>query len=167
MLSKAAIEGRIAPGAAPVAQSAILSETAFELDGDLRELSRLAERVDRFCRSEGLDEDAAFELNLVLEELFSNAVRHGGCEHVKNAVAVRLRPAGGGDVEVEFRDRGAPFDPTALPRPDLTTPLGERRPGGLGVHLVRQIVRDLRYRRAGEWNQLTMRRERRHEAKPI
>ncbi|MGO9263192.1 MAG: ATP-binding protein [Bryobacteraceae bacterium] len=148
-----------------MAQSAILSDTEFELDGNLRELGPLVEHVDRFCQAGGLDAGAAFELNLVLDELFTNAVRHGGCEGMKNAVHVRLRLLENGGVAVEFRDRGVPFDPTSAPEPDLAAPLSERRPGGLGIHLVRQIMRDLEYRRMGEWNQLTMRREARHEGR--
>jgi serine/threonine-protein kinase RsbW len=148
-------------------QSAVLSDTAFELDGDLEELERLMELVDHFCRTEGMDGEAAFELTLVLEELFTNAVRHGGCEGMKGAVAVRLRHAGEGQVGVEYRDRGRPFDPMTAPPPDLHTPLEDRKPGGLGIHLVKQIMHDLQYQRTGEWNRITMRREPRQEAKSI
>jgi anti-sigma regulatory factor (Ser/Thr protein kinase) len=70
-------------------------------------------------------------------------------------------------MPVEFHDRGVPFDPTSVAEPDLAVPLAERQVGGLGIHLVRQTMRDLEYRRDGEWNQLTMRREGRHEAKSI
>src|SRR5262249_51050976 len=123
----------------------ILSDTVFELDGDLGQLERLVEHVDGFCQAEGLDEDATFELNLVLEELFTNAVQHGGCAGMKRAVAVRLHAAGDHNIAIEFRDRGAPFDPTSAPTPDLVTPLEDREPGGLGIHLVRQIMRNLEY----------------------
>jgi serine/threonine-protein kinase RsbW len=150
-----------------MAQSAILGETAFELDGDLRELERLVERVDQFCRAEGLDGEAAFELNLALEELFVNAVLHGGCGGTRGAATVRMWPIADGSVGVEFRDRGAPFNPATAAEPDLTAPLEDRKPGGLGIHLVRRIMSDLEYRRDGEWNQLTMRRAGKHEAESI
>lgn len=162
----AGVAQRIAPGHPAVAQSAILNETEFELDGSLRELGRMVERVDRFCQEAALDHDAGFELNLVLEELFTNAVKHGGCEGMKNAVQVRLGLLENGGVTVEFRDHGAPFDPTSAAAPNVTSPLSERQPGGLGIHLVRQTMHDLQYQRAGEWNRLTMRREGKQEAKP-
>ena len=150
-----------------MSQSALLKHAEFELDGKLSELGRLVEQVDQFCLAAGLESAAAFELNLVLEELFINAVRHGGCEGMKSAVEVRFRLLEGGAVAVEYGDRGVPFDPTAMAEPDLAAPLAERRPGGLGIHLVRQTMRDLQYVRAGEWNRLTMRREGKHEAKSI
>jgi serine/threonine-protein kinase RsbW len=150
-----------------MAQSANLSDTEFELDGNLEELGRLWECVDQFCQAQGLDTETTFDLILVLEELFTNAVRHGGCGGMTNAVHVHLRLLENGGMAVEYRDRGVPFDPTSAPEPDLAAPLSERQHGGLGIHLVRQMMRDLEYRRTGEWNQLIMRREGKHEAKSI
>lgn len=113
--------------------------------------------MEEFCAANALDGEAAFQLNLALEELFVNAVRHGGCDGMADAVHVRLRPDGGG-VQVEFRDRGRAFDPTGAPAAVLMTPLAEREGGGLGIHLVREIMRDIEYQREGEWNVLRMRR---------
>ena len=135
---------------------AIPYEADFSLNGNLSELERLAAEVREFCAANSLDDEAEFELNLVLEELFVNSVRHGGCEGLPGAASVRLRCAADG-VEVEFRDRGRAFDPTTAPDADTHSPLQERR-GGLGIHLVRGIMRDLHYERDGEWNQLRMRR---------
>jgi len=136
---------------------AILKDTVFALDGSLDELTRLGEETRRFCRERSLGADVEFDLNLALEELFANAVRHGGCEGMDKAIEVRLMMAADG-VRAEFRDRGRPFDPTTAPRPDLEVPLASRSIGGLGIHLVREIMRDLSYRRAGDWNRITMRR---------
>jgi anti-sigma regulatory factor (Ser/Thr protein kinase) len=125
------------------------------LDGNLSELSRLAAETARFCREHGLGQEVEFQLNLVLEELLTNAIRHGGCDGMRDAARVRLELLPGG-VAIEFADRGAPFDPTAAPVPELDVPLETRPVGGLGIHLVRQIVRDLRYERREGWNRLTM-----------
>ena len=137
-----------------MSQSAILYDTEFFLNGNLRELDRLADQIGRFCSAHALGNDVAFELNLVLEELFVNSVRHGGCESVHNAVRVRLGVAAA--IALEYRDRGRPFDPTSAPAPDIDAPLEQRSPGGLGIHLVRQLMREVEYRREGDWNQITM-----------
>ena len=42
-----------------------------------------------------------------------------------------------GSIEIRILDRGPAFDPTAAPAPDLTVPPRERKPGGMGIHLVR------------------------------
>ena len=127
------------------------------LHGNLKELERLTLETAQFCREHALGDDVEFDLNLVLEELFTNTVRHGGCQGIEDAAEVRfaLLPDG---VGLEYADRGMPFDPTAAPPPDLTAPLEERRIGGLGIHLIRQIMRDFEYQRLNGWNRIRMRR---------
>jgi len=136
---------------------AILTDTEFVLHGSVGELQRLAAETATFCREHSLGDEVEFDLNLVLEELFTNAVSHGECAGMEKAVQVRLQLLNDG-VHVEYADRGRPFDPLTAPEPNLDASLEERRVGGLGVHLVRQIMRDLEYRRAGDWNRITMRR---------
>jgi len=136
---------------------AILSAATFALSGNLTELQRLQAEVARFCGEHRLDGEVAFDLNLALEELFTNTVMHGGCKGLADAVHIRLERAGDG-VRVEFCDRGAAFDPIAAPGPDLESPLESRPTGGLGIHLVRKIMCDLAYRRSDEWNRITMRK---------
>lgn len=126
------------------------------LDAKLSEIQRLAAEAAEFCREHALAPDVEFRLNLVLEELFVNAYRHGDCAGMKDAAAVQLQLLPDG-ISIDFADRCAPFDPTAAPVPELDAPLETRQAGGLGIHLVRQIVRDLRYQRVDGWNRLTMR----------
>jgi serine/threonine-protein kinase RsbW len=136
---------------------AILRDWEISLDGNVKELERLSAWIEGFCVENALEGEVGFDLNLALEELFTNSLRHGGCEGMRDAAHVRLRLTGDG-VQVEYSDRGAAFNPLDAPEPDLSAPLMERRPGGLGVYMVRRVVQDLRYRRRGESNQITMTR---------
>ncbi len=77
---------------------------------------------------------------------------------MEGAIEIHLR-FDGTSVLVEFSDRGIPFDPSGAPTPDLDAAMEERRPGGLGIHLVRELMRDFKYRRTGDKNQISMRRE--------
>ena len=152
----------------PTLESRILpvpqSTDSLLLDGKLTEIPRLTAETARFCRQHSLGEEVEFHLNLVLEELFANAIRHGGCEGMRDAASVQLEMLVNG-VAIEFADRGVPFDPTTAPAPELDAPLETRLVGGLGIHLVRQVVRDLRYERVEGWNRLTMRRPSREGAR--
>ena len=63
----------------------------------------------------------------------------------------------GGSLAVAVRDRAPAFDPTTWPEPDLTRPLGERPPGGLGIHLARASVDRIEHEAVEpEGNQLTL-----------
>src|SRR5580704_8964929 len=54
----------------------------------------------------------------------------------------------------EIVDNGHPFDPSAAPPPDLAIPLHQRDPGGLGIHLMRQMTDRVEYRRTEGHNRL-------------
>jgi len=65
-------------------------------------------------------------------------------------VRIDIRAIAGG-VEVSLVESEAdPFDPTRAPAVDVSLPLERRRPGGLGIHLVRKVVDSLEYRYAPE-----------------
>jgi serine/threonine-protein kinase RsbW len=61
-----------------------------------------------------------------------------------------------GGVSLIVEDDGPPFDPLALPAPDVTASLESRPVGGLGVFLVRKMMDIVRYQRHGECNRLQM-----------
>jgi anti-sigma regulatory factor (Ser/Thr protein kinase) len=132
-----------------------LSVVEMTLDGNIEELERLAQEVTRFCSDNDLDEDIEFALNLAFDELLVNAVKHGGCKGMKEAARVRIELLEDG-VRAEFSDRGAEFDPTQVAPPDLSGSLKDRPIGGLGLHLVRNTMQDVQYRRDGGWNYVTM-----------
>jgi sigma-B regulation protein RsbU (phosphoserine phosphatase) len=56
-------------------------------------------------------------------------------------------------------DWGTPFDPTAEKEVDTTLSAEERPIGGLGIHLVRQIMDSINYERIGGMNVLTLRKK--------
>jgi anti-sigma regulatory factor (Ser/Thr protein kinase) len=127
------------------------------LNGDLKELTRLAAEAARFCHQHALPDDVEFDLNLAAEEFFTNTLNHGHCQGGEGVAEVvfALLPDG---VALEYADRGEAFNPLDAPVPDIAAPLDERPVGGLGVHLVRQIMRDFEYRRSDGWNRTRMRR---------
>ena len=95
------------------------------------------------ARSHGIDADSFRPLQLAVEEVFANCVRHN--------------PTGVGPIEVSVGTEGPrvrvaitdpdtdEFDPRT--RSDVPTdlPLDQRNPGGLGIHLIRALVDDIEY----------------------
>jgi anti-sigma regulatory factor (Ser/Thr protein kinase) len=128
----------------------------------LSELARLRDAAEAFAVQAGLPEMRRLDLQLVLEEAGANIIRHAwhGGEH---AFTVRLILDGDG-VAVELEDDGRPFDPLTVQALDINAPLEERRCGGMGVHLIRQLSDEANYQYHGGRNRLTLRLRRRDEA---
>ena len=110
--------------------------------GALREVTAF---VEEFCTQTALRREACLRLNLVLEELFVNTVRHGHRGDCDAPVWVSLdaRPDG---VHVTYEDTAPPFNPYArLPATPPDTTAEMRKIGGLGVLLTKEMAKTRDY----------------------
>lgn len=108
-------------------------------------LEAIVAYVRDFLAHEGIDEASAsaYDLDLVLEELFTNLVKYGRGARGDVEILLERGPDG---VTAVLREYDAErFDPTELPEVDVTKPIEQRRPGGLGVHFIRQLTRSFDY----------------------
>ena len=62
-------------------------------------------------------------------------------------------------LKITISDNGVPFDPTAKAEVDTTLSVEERGIGGLGIHLIRQIMDSINYERVEGKNVLTLRKK--------
>ena len=110
---------------------------------DLAQLASIREFVVESSRSLGSDEQAIRDLQLAVDEVCSNSIRHGyGGQEGQIEVSVERI---GHSIRVVVRDWGMAFDPEQIPVPDLDLPLEERSLGGLGLFLVQQVMDDVRF----------------------
>ena len=109
----------------------------------LDRLRALRAFLDAFCASAGLPNDDCSRLNLVVEELFTNTVRHGYKGDSDSPVWVSVS-CDGKRVDLSYEDSAPPFNPYGQTA-DLT--LRMRKPGGLGLLLTRKLAasRDYAY----------------------
>jgi anti-sigma regulatory factor (Ser/Thr protein kinase) len=127
------------------------------LRNDGAELARLADFAEEFARCHGLPEAARSRLQIILEELFTNAVNYGYPERVPAAGRIEVGlTLTKGRIEIHFSDDGRPFDPLSHTPPDLDQVPADRPLGGLGLHLLRSFVAKANYRRNHGRNHLTL-----------
>ena len=99
--------------------------------------------VAEFLAAEGIDRDRAFDLDLVVEELFTNMVKYS--REGKDEIEVALTREED-ELRLTLRDFNVErFDVTRTPDVDTSRPISERRAGGLGLHLVRRIADRFEY----------------------
>ena len=127
------------------------------LDSRLPEIERATELVRELCARHGLPGRDADALCIVLDELLSNAIRHGLDGAAGHEIGVALDYADG-VVTMEIEHGGVAFDPTRAPAPVLAGTLAERKPGGMGIAFVRNLTDSFEYERVAERNRVVLRR---------
>jgi len=91
----------------------------------------------------GFDRELLPAVDFAIEELFTNSVKYGAGSMAPVAIGIGGIPGG---VQVTLVDTDVPlFDITRAPDADVTLPLDQRVPGGLGLHLTRRLVDDIEY----------------------
>ena len=122
---------------------------------DAAQLSTLTQFLHEFWSAADLPPAETVSFELALEEIFMNVVMHGSPAGRGPRVEVSLALCDG-SLTLMIEDDGPSFDPLSLAAPDVTASLEERRVGGLGVYLVRQMMDAVSYQRLGGRNQLSM-----------
>ena len=111
------------------------------------------DEFERFSRTQGLSDGLRRRFLVALDEVLSNVSRHGRSSdsqvHVDFAVAADR-------LTVTVEDQGPPFNPLDAPPADTVSPLEQRKAGGMGIQLVRELFDSVRYERTGGRNRLTM-----------
>ena len=105
---------------------------------NIDDLSKVFDLIGDFFDARPIDAAAKNAVELAAEEIFTNFVRHSEGE---DKIEVRLRLEGN-EVSISLTDFGSEaFDiERDAPEPDLNQPLADRKPGGLGVFLVKTMM---------------------------
>jgi len=106
-------------------------------------LSDIYNFTEEILSSGDVEDAVRFPVHLAMEELFTNMVKY--CPDNDNEILLEVA-AIDGNVRVAITDHDVdPFDVTAPRNVDTEIPLDGRVPGGLGLHLVQQMVDSLEY----------------------
>ena len=125
------------------------------LHNDIQQIPQLVDFVETIAQEKQLSQSLVMGINLALEEAVSNVILYAYPKETDGLVDVEaiLRKD---SLEFIIVDSGVPFDPTAAPVVDTTLPIEERSIGGLGIHLVRELMGSVSYERKDEKNYLRM-----------
>ena len=143
------------------------------MKNEMTEVSRMRGFFFSVCREHGIGDDVAKTLNLAIEEWVANVVNYaypkGTRGHVELTARVEAPPPSTQESETShsstltrylsiiIKDHGTPVDPTHYSEAVVEADLGDRPIGGLGIHLVRNIMDTMHYERTADgYNVLTL-----------
>ena len=93
------------------------------------------------------------QINIAIDEIYSNIVKFSGATKVTLIVEVRKATL---TAKLTFIDDGMPYDPLKNKDPDITLSAEEREVGGLGIFIVKKTMDSVCYRRNGDNNELAI-----------
>ena len=131
------------------------SSKRITLVAEMETLGAFRAFIERQCRAEGIAEPTIDDLKLAVDEAAMNVIMHGYSGMDPGSLMLEL-DIGRDEVGVRLTDFGHPFEPydPGIPGPEEL--LGDREPGGFGLHFIYQTMDEVAYYTDEEGNHLLL-----------
>jgi serine/threonine-protein kinase RsbW len=143
-------------GSPPVQTIAKMTDTRYlTLPARFENIPTIALFVAEAARAAGMSEAEAFHCQMAADEACTNIVEHAYGDDKAGVIeiTVTVRP---GRLTVQIVDYGEGFEPSDVPTPAFSGDVESLQPGGIGLHLMRQLMDDVRFSFGPDRNQLIM-----------
>jgi anti-anti-sigma factor len=112
---------------------------AITLPATLDSLAAISDFITDATTRAGLDDRAAWQVQLAVDEAATNIIQHGYDDTSRGDIQLEWR-IDGDQFTIMLRDHGRGFNPDDVPAPDITSPLEERQAGGLGLYIMSRLM---------------------------
>lgn len=123
----------------------------LKISNRLEEIERVSQFVNAFSERHGLDDGTRRKLNLVFDELLNNTISYAYEDDGQHEIEMTMSISQD-RLYVAITDDGIPFNPFDNRAPDTRLSIEDRPIGGLGIHLVRNVMDRVSYERRGSFN---------------
>ena len=131
---------------------------SFELKNDPSELNRLCQHCEKVGHTIGLSKKAIFEINLALDELFTNIISYGFKDKEEHKIHIQIA-VDEKELTLRVEDSGVPFNPLEAQAPNFNCTIEECQIGGLGIHLIKKVMDKVLYKRKADKNVLLLKKK--------
>ena len=116
------------------------------INNDLKEIETVKEAFEKFTKVNGIAEKMSKQFMIAIDELLNNVIHYGYPKDKENEIQVNFELSET-MLSLTFIDEGIPFNPFQKAQPDTTMSIEERPIGGLGLHLVKNMMDKVEYQR--------------------
>ena len=127
----------------------------IEMKNQMEEISSIIGQFEVFAEENELPMDITMKISLAFDDILSNIVQYAYTDERPHDILIDFKLYKN-QVLIRITDDGIPFNPLLVNTPDTSSSLEERTIGGLGIHLVKNVMDDCRYRRRINQNILTL-----------
>jgi PAS domain S-box-containing protein len=127
----------------------------LRIKNQLAELAVVEERFHEFALENDIPDAVRQPISIVLDEMLNNIVSYAYQDEDEHEIDIHIELSGGRLV-LTITDDGAPFNPFGRGAPDTSLSVEDREIGGLGIHLVRNMMDEYLYQRHINKNIVTL-----------
>lgn len=130
----------------------------LKLPADSENLDIIRRFISGIATNMGFSGDGIYEIELAVDEACANVVKHAYADGDPDDHVISVTVRSKSDrIEIRIADRGAGFNPDGLEAPVMEKYLQEMKSGGLGVHLIRTLMDEVKfYIKPGVRNEVKM-----------
>jgi len=138
-------------------EDAQVAQQRIVIKNQLPEIDTVNEKFSSFAEQFDIPPPVSTKFNLVFDEVLNNVISYAYHDDDEHDIEVKMELSGNRLV-VTITDDGVPFNPLSVKAPDTSQSLEDRKTGGLGLHLVRNLVDNVSYQRRINKNVMTLMR---------
>jgi sigma-B regulation protein RsbU (phosphoserine phosphatase) len=125
------------------------------LSNQLIEISRINDSFNEFAENYAIPLRVSLKINMVFDELLSNIINYAYTDQEAHEIVIQV-DLFSSRLLITIEDDGIPFNLFLREKPDTEAPLEERPIGGLGIHLVKEVMDEVSYKRHFDHNRITL-----------
>jgi anti-sigma regulatory factor (Ser/Thr protein kinase) len=133
----------------------VANTLAISFANDMRELTHVLQVINVFLEPRELQSKLVYAVNLILEEILMNIIKHGYEDEDSHEIEVQIELEED-EVSLTVIDDGREFNPLTIPGPDRSKSAMDRLEEGLGLQFVRHMRNAMEYRRREDKNILSI-----------
>jgi sigma-B regulation protein RsbU (phosphoserine phosphatase) len=130
-------------------------ELNITIKNRFEEMEIVEEQFSSFAQENALPEVIRQSISIVLDEMLNNIISYAYQGEKEKEIEVGFELSGKRLV-LTIKDSGVPFNPFGQETPDISAPIAEREIGGLGIHMVRNLMDEYSYQRQINKNVITL-----------
>ena len=132
-----------------------LEQLDLKIRNNLPAIASVIDSFAEFTEKCEIPMSVAMQVNLVFDELLNNIISYAFPDHDIRHIKIHVEYSGE-QLLITIEDDGLPFNPFQQSEVDTSLSVEDREIGGLGIHLVKNVMDEAKYQRYKDCNIVTL-----------
>lgn len=107
--------------------------------GNFKSLELISKFIVKQAQKAGFEPNDVYAIQTAVDEACSNIIDHAYGGEDLGTIIIKVKEKENG-LSIILRDKGKPFEPDGIPKPNINSPLENRKERGLGIFFMRKLM---------------------------